>query len=137
MPYPAPAPQSCQQTDESDPRVKVEHLKHFWRTNWILLLVFLSALAVVAWFGSHMLLSFLYFRDPQHKDVELKGWMTPRYIVMTYDLPRPLVLANLGLTNAEMHGRPLRSIGRDLNMTMEEMTEAVRAFAAEYRKEVP
>lgn len=137
MPYPAANLPRHLPSVESDPRVKVEHLKHFWRSNWILLLVFLSALAVVVWFGFHMLLSFLYFRDPHHKDVELKGWMTPRYIVMTYDLPRPLVLANLGLTNAEMHGRPLRSIGRDLNMSMEEMTEAVRAFAAEYRKEVP
>ena len=108
--------------------------QQFARENWALLSVFLLALAVALWFGVQFVLQFIYFHDPRNQDVELKGWMTPKYVVLTYDLPRSLVAEILGLTDPSQRGRPLRRIADDLGLTMEELTERVRAEAAEYRE---
>jgi len=88
------------------------------------------------WLLSRIVLDFIYFNDPRHQDVDLKEWMTPRYIGMSYDLPRPLVLEILGLPET---GGPRRSLGRiaaDQNLTLEELTELVRKSADAYREEL-
>ncbi len=112
-------------------------IRQFAQQNWALLSVFLLALTVALWFGVQVFLQFLYFHDPRNQDVDLKGWMTPKYVVMTYDLPRPLVAEILGLTDPSQRGRPLRRIAADLGLSMEELTTRVRAEAAEYRETQP
>lgn len=108
--------------------------RKFARENWILLGLFMLATVVALWFALQFVLQFLYFHDPRNKDVDLKGWMTPRYVVMTYDLPRSLVIETLGLTDPPQRGRRLRQIAQDLGLSMEELTVRVREAAATYRE---
>lgn len=114
--------------------MQMNRFKQFARQNWLLLGVFALAMVVALWFAVQFTLNFLYFNDPRNKDVDLKGWMTPRYVVMTYDLPRPLVAELLGLTDPSQRGQSLRRIADDMGLTMEELTELVRAEAAIYRE---
>ena len=105
----------------------------FLRDNWAVVGVFVVASVAALWFTASIVLDVIYFNDPRHKDQDLKGWMTPRYVSMSYDLPRPLVLDVLGLSENTRGGRPLRDIAQDLGLTLEELTERVRAAAVEHR----
>lgn len=109
-------------------------VQKFLRQNWMLLSVLLGAAIIAAWFIIHALLQFVWFHDPEHVDVELRGWMTPRYIVKTYDLPRPLVLETLQLDPESHRPKTLKDIAADLGMTLPELTALIRETAETYRQ---
>ena len=108
-------------------------LVSFMRQNLLLVGVFTIACGVALWFLTHIALDFLYFNDPKNQDVDLRGWMTPRYIVRTYDLPRDLVLETLQIEENQQRGAPLRRIASDLGLTMDELTDLIRQTAETYR----
>lgn len=111
----------------------MEKVKSFARDNWVVLSLFLAALFVAAWFAFKFVATFLYLHDPRHKDGDLKGWMNPHFVMVLYDLPRPVVLDALQLPIEERGGRPLHDIAEELGLTMPELTEHIRNVAAEYR----
>ncbi|WP_371171496.1 hypothetical protein [Aliiroseovarius sp. 2305UL8-7] len=102
-------------------------ISEFARQNWMLISVLVISLAVALWFGIHFIMDFLYFNDPRHVDVDLKPWMTPRYIVLTYDVPRPFVFEVLGLDIEADKGIRLGRVAEASGLSMEELTEQVRA----------
>ncbi|MEP2782913.1 MAG: hypothetical protein ABJO67_12605 [Pseudoruegeria sp.] len=108
-------------------------LQKFLRQNWALLGVMLLAGIVIAWLGVHALLQFIWFQDPRHQDVDLKGWMTPQYIVKTYDLPRDVVAETLNLGRGPNGPRKLKDIAEGLGLSMEELTALIRTTAEQYR----
>lgn len=117
--------------------MKSQQLGAFVRQNWKLVTVFLIASVAALWFAGSILLQFLYFNDPRHQDEALKGWMTARYIVLSYDLPRPLVLEALDLSPEEGGRRPLRKVAQEMGITLDELTQIVRNVAQEHRQDRP
>lgn len=105
----------------------------FARQNWLAVALLLFSLAVMIWFGGHLLLDLVYFNDPAHKDAVLQGWMTPRYITLSYDLPRSVVLDVLGLDEVSERGRHLADIALDKGITLDELTQRVRTAAEAHR----
>ena len=106
----------------------------FIKQNLLLVGLCLGSLGAALWFAFHAISDALYFNDPRNVDVALKPWMTPRYVVLTYDLPRPLVIELLELDPKDDRGIRLGRLARDRNVSMEDLTELVRAAAAEYRE---
>ncbi len=104
----------------------------FIRKNWLLVGLTLATLLVILWFGSRLVMDFIFFNDPRNVDVDLKGWMTPRFVVLTYDLPRDYVAEILEL-ESEDRGKRLRHVADDLGLTLEELTQKVRDAAETYR----
>jgi hypothetical protein len=109
----------------------------FIRHNWVLVLLTLATLLIIVWFGSRLVLEFIYFNDPNNVDVDLKGWMTPRFIVLTYDLPRPFVFDILELPETAQGGPHLGIIAEELGVSLDELTQRVRTAAAAFRAENP
>ena len=109
-------------------------LTSFLRKNWLLVGLLLGGLVVALWLASRLMLDALYFNDPRNVDVDLKPWMTPRYVVMTYDLPRDVVADMLGLTSEADRRKRLGRLADERGMTMETLTQSVRDAAAEYRE---
>ena len=109
----------------------------FIRKNLLLVSLTVLTLVVIFWFGFRLLADFLYFNDPRNVDVDLKGWMTPRFIGITYDLPRELVFEVLELSPESARGQRLRFVAEDLGLTLDELTEKVRAAAKVYRAANP
>jgi hypothetical protein len=116
---------------------RTARLSKFAKENWKLLAGFLVAVIIALWFATRFVMDFLYFQDPSNVDVDLEPWMTPRFIVMTYDLPRPLVFDLLGIQQGEQRGQPLRDVAEDLGLTMDELTDLVRDAAQKYREAQP
>lgn len=110
-----------------------KNIHAFARQNWLPLSVLLIACFAVIWFGGRMALDVIYFHDPRHQDVALRNWMTPRYVVMSYDLPRPVVLNLMNLTPATEPGKSMKDISAQMGVSLDELTQRVRAAAADYR----
>lgn len=117
--------------------MKSARLRQFARENWVLLTVFAGSLAVAGWFLFHFVANFLFFHDPRNQDGDLRPWMNPHFIVMMYELPRPIVLEILELPEDERGGRRLGEIAAELDLTMEQLTDRVRAEAATFREAQP
>jgi hypothetical protein len=109
----------------------------FVRQNWLLVSVLILASVFAVWFAAQVTLNFLYFNDPNNVDVDLKPWMSPRFIVLTYDLPRPFVFEILRLDEDADSGQRLKHVAEDLGLTLDELTTQVRAAAQDYRAAQP
>lgn len=105
----------------------------FAKKNWPVLTVFAVSSLAALWFAAGVVLDLIYFNDPRHKDEALKGWMTPRYVVMSYDLPRGVVADALGLVEGQGRVR-LKKLAGDQGLTLDALTERVRAAAAAHRE---
>ncbi|MDD9922825.1 MAG: hypothetical protein OXQ92_11185 [Boseongicola sp.] len=127
-------PPQISATDQVKPKPQ---LLQFLRKNWLPTAVLVGACFLVIWFLTRAALDFVHFNDPKHQDADLKGWMTPRYIVRSYDLPRSLVFDTLGLQDPDRRGVPLRRIAEDMGLTLEELTDLVREVAEEHRASKP
>ena len=81
----------------------------------------------------------IYWSDPRHVDEPLKPWMTPRYVMRSYDLPRDVVLEALKLAPGDEAPRRLGRLGRlaaERGVSLETFTEAIRA-AADVHRDMP
>lgn len=106
----------------------------FIKDNWIVLTVFAASSLAAAWFAINFLLNVIYFNDPRHQDEALKAWMTPRYVVMSYDLPRQVVADVLALPEGGPQGRKMDEIAKDMDLTLDELTVLVRQAADAHRE---
>ena len=86
-------------------------LKHLWADNKILSLAFLAAFVVTLFFGVRMVMFSMYWNDPAHQNQEIVGWMTPRYIAYSWNVPPKLVAEALGLP---LDGRGKRTTLKDI-----------------------
>lgn len=66
-------------------------MKYLWHHHRLALLAFATALSLAGFFGVKSVSQFIYWNDPQHQDQALAGWMTPRYIARSYDVPLEVV----------------------------------------------
>lgn len=113
--------------------MKLTNLARFARDNWLPSTVLAIALVAFVWFSARIVLNFVYFNDPRHQDQALKAWMTPRYVAMSYDLPRPVVAEILELDMTAMKRPRMADIAREQGVTLQELNERVRAAAKAYR----
>ena len=105
-------------------------LKLLWRKHRLLLSAFLLALAVTIFFAVRMTVFWVYWSDPEHRNQPIQGWMTPRYIAHSWQVPPELVGSALGLEPGA--GRiTVDEIARERNVPVEaviaEIMEAIRA----------
>lgn len=100
-----------------------------WREHRILFLAFTAALVVTVFFAVRMIVFTIYWSDPAHHHQPLEGWMTPRYIVHSYDLPPEVVQEALNLKEKVRKRRTLAEIAHDTGLSLEEMTRRVERAA--------
>ncbi|MEN0088057.1 MAG: hypothetical protein AAF737_06445 [Pseudomonadota bacterium] len=110
-------------------------LRAFLRANVMLVGATVLSFLVLVTFSVGFLSDLIYFNDPRHQAEPLKPWMTPRYVALSYDLPRERVMELFELTEDVPQRRPrVGQIARTLDLTLAELTERVREAAAEERQ---
>jgi hypothetical protein len=95
----------------------------------VLFTAFVLALAVTVFFSARLLLSSLYWADPEHRHRPVEGWMTPRYVAHSYDLPPEIVRSALGLEPGEGRQRTLAEIAEESGLTLEEIQRRIDTAA--------
>ncbi|MEY8118840.1 hypothetical protein AB9F26_11305 [Falsihalocynthiibacter sp. BN13B15] len=116
----------------------MRRLSYLWREHRVLSLAFVMALALTTVFLFRIIVGMVYWADPMHQDRPLEMWMTPRYISMSFDLPREEVLDALGIKEGELK-RPttLRRISEHTGVDIKGLEAAVEDAATKFRASHP
>ena len=115
--------------------IKASTLYKFALVHKFIVLGFVASVIAVIALSSTMLADAIYFDDPTHKDVKLEAWMTPRYVALSYDLPRPIMMELLEIDEDNTGPRRLDRIAEEIGSTLDELTEKVRLAAIKYREQ--
>ena len=105
--------------------------RNLWRKHRFLFIAFITALAVTGFFAARLVVFSLYWSEPAHQDQPVEGWMTPRYVALSYDLPPGVVRKALELEPVDGERHTLEEIAESSGLTIEEIQrridEAVRS----------
>ena len=108
-------------------------MRRLWHDHKLLTVGFLLAGALTAFFAVRLVASWIYWNDPAHRDVEIAGWMTPRYVAHSWHLPPDLVADVLELERQT--GRPptLADIAAERDVTVDDLAARIEAAAETHR----
>lgn len=116
-------------------------LRAIWTERRWLLLVFVAAVLLTGFFAVRTVTSTLYWMDSAHQDQPIEGWMTPRYISMSYDLPPEIVGQALSLpppgSPGAMPRQTLDQIARHQSVTLEQLQSRIDAAVTTWRATNP
>lgn len=114
--------------------VRSPKLRAFLRANLALVGATSVSFLVLVAFSAGFLADIIYFNDPRHKSEPLKPWMTPRYVSLSYNLPRERVMEVFELTDHSGPRQPrVGRIAAGMGISLSELTERVRDAVAEER----
>lgn len=74
----------------------IERLKRAWTRNPVLTSAFVLAILLTVFFAFRSTSFLIYWSDPEHLNQPVEGWMTPRYIVHSWQLSPEEVLRVIG-----------------------------------------
>jgi hypothetical protein len=97
------------------------------RRKW-LLAGFVLAAALTAFFIIRAVLFTVYWMDPERGLHPVEPWMTPRYILRAYDLPRDDLAETLNLQRGDSPKEPLDKLARDRGVDVGPLVKAVQAM---------
>ena len=80
-------------------------IKDHWQHHRLLLLGFVTTLAVTLFFLTRLITAALYWSNPAHQDVAISGWMTPRYVARSYQIDPDLLFDAIDFDHVP--GQPL------------------------------
>lgn len=94
---------------------------------------FILALGLVAFFTVRSVIALIYWSDPAHRDQPIEGWMTPRYVVQSWQLPPELMIEVLD--TGPMPGRrlTLREIAERQGTTVKDLAARITAAIDAHR----
>lgn len=72
-------------------------LARAWAEQRWLLLAFLAAVLVAAFFALRLVIFTIHWSDPARREQPPAGWMTPGYVAHSWGVDRKVVLEALGL----------------------------------------
>lgn len=110
----------------------------FLHSHKLVVAIFVGALMLTVLFSGRMLVDFVYFNDPAHRDQTIEGWMTPRYVVMSHQVP-PRVLRDV-LDEGERGDRgdrhvTLERIAGQRGQPLDELIAEIEAAIAAHREQ--
>lgn len=103
--------------------------RHLWPT-----VILAAGLVALVWFGGRFVSEVLYFSDPAHREQPLAGWMSPRYVARSWDLPPDVVADVMQLAPGHRH-TTLDQVAARQNITIKELQRRVEAAKAELEAE--
>ncbi|OSP56151.1 hypothetical protein [Pseudoruegeria sp. SK021] len=107
------------------------------RTHPLLTGAFAVALLAAVYFALRIVPVLIFFADPRHQDQPIAGWMTARYVALSYDLPKDVMLTALGLTGPEGRIVTLSDLAQARGVPVQVIRAEVRAAIAAYREVAP
>lgn len=114
------------------------HLKDFWTYNRAAFLAFVVVFALAGVFGARAVTHYIYWSDPGKQNQRLAGWMTPRYVAKSYDVPPEVIKTAWNLNpDSALRRASLDTIAQELGLTLEEMQQRVAAAALAFHAAQP
>lgn len=112
----------------------ITRIGRIWRAHKVLSLAFLAAILLTLLFGVRMVVFAVYWMDPAHRDQTLEGWMTPRYVAQSYELPPEVTALAIGVPYPPQNrGQTLADIAENQGVTLTELQARIEAAARTHR----
>ncbi len=108
----------------------MKRLAAIWRHNRLLVLAFLVALSLAVFFGLGALRHAHDFKTIP--DQTIQGWMTPRYVSHSWDLPRDTMIETLDL-QPESGRFTLEELAEDRGIPVAVLIERIEAAITRHR----
>ena len=113
-------------------------VKDIWQHNRMALMAFVAVLCLAGFFGFKSVSQFIYWADPQHQDQTLAGWMTPRYVARSYNVPPEVVQAAFALDqDAPPRRISLDTLAAENNVTIDALQSDLDTAVAAWRAANP
>lgn len=102
----------------------------------VLMGILVIALFFTAYFGARLIASEVYWNDPKHQFQPVAGWMTPRYVAMSWKVPPEIVVDALDLTK-QQRGRKitLEEVASASGKSLGDVTADLEAAITAYRNQ--
>ena len=94
---------------------------------------FLLALGLVVFFAARSVAALVYWSDPAHRDQPIEGWMTPRYVVQSWQLPPEVMTEILNAGPMPDRRRTLGEIAEDQGITLHDLATRITAATDAHR----
>jgi hypothetical protein len=107
-------------------------IRDLWTRHRWLLLGFLAAAALAILFAAR---AAMYMQDwPEHADEDIEGWMTPRYVALSWDVPPEVIIGAL-LIPRDGSGRriTLDELAKERGIPVETLAADLEAAIAAFR----
>ncbi len=109
-------------------------IRRLWSRNRWLVIGFLLAVLLSLFFGIRALMFSLYWSDPAKRDQDIAGWMTPRYVAMSWDVPPEVISEALNLPQDGTGRRvTLRDLAAERGQEVDDLTADLDAAISAFR----
>jgi hypothetical protein len=116
----------------------MQRLRFLWQHHRRLLLAFCAIVSVFTVFAVRTTTSAIYWMDPAHRDQTLEGWMTPRYVAMSYQLPPEVLGPALFLEkDAPPRRQSLAEIAMAHDISIQDLQVRIDTAVAAWRADHP
>lgn len=112
-------------------------LARAWQNHRLLFIAFTFACAVSFFFAIRSVVFLVYWADPAHRNQPLQGWMTPRYVAHSYDLPPEIIAEFLDQTAPEDARPTLDRLARERGISTHALIDELAKFIAIQRASRP
>lgn len=101
-------------------------IKDLWAHNRKLLIAFMVVICLAGFFGVRAAAQFIYWSNPDHQDQTLAGWMTPRYVSQSYNVPPQVVQSAFDMADDGPPRRvSLETLAAENGMSMEDLLQQI------------
>ena len=105
--------------------------RRLWREAPLLTAGLALALLVAGVFAVRLALGAVYWADPRHRDMPIAPWMTPRFVALSWDVPKEVVIDALGMKQDGHGPEPLHRMATERGVPVEVLiADLERAIAA-------
>jgi hypothetical protein len=109
-------------------------IKDIWTHHKPAVVALLIIITVAGVFGTRSISQMIYWSNPAKLDQPLQGWMTPRYVGRSYDVPPDVVQRAFDLETPSVPRRmSLDAIMEEHDVTLEELQARLDTAVAAYR----
>lgn len=91
------------------------------------------ALAATVFFATAGFRGLGHVRPEMVADAPIAGWMTPRYVGHSWDVPRAVIEAALSITPSDGRLGPLSKIAKDRGVPLSDLVTALEDAIADHR----
>ncbi|MCK0143540.1 hypothetical protein [Aliiroseovarius sp. F20344] len=115
----------------------ISNIRRMWAAAPVATVVLALALSAGVFFGARSITSWIYWNDPAHIDQPIAGWMTPRYVAYSWQVPRDVMLEALALGDNDPKGRNLKRLAEIKGMSVEYLIKEIELAIANHRTNSP
>jgi hypothetical protein len=108
-------------------------MRRLWREAPFLTAGLTVALLVAAVFAFRLVSGMLYWEDPRHQDMPIAAWMSPRFVAMSWNVPREVVIEALQMVPDGEGPRPLERMAAERGVPVQVLIDDLEAAIAAWR----